>query len=410
MHKFNAKYLIMKTVLSSTILAAPFREEVKVQERQIPTYVYASVFASLCIAVGLIWDISWHMTVGRDGLFSPPHIAIYLGAVIAGVFSGIKVLKTSFWGSPEEKASSIHFWKVFYGSFGAMFCIWGAFAMLTSAPFDDWWHNTYGLDVKILSPPHALLAMGMVMIQFGALVSVTSLQNRLSSQATEKTSSHLQWMYAMSAGFLLVMVFVIISEYFFLMRQHDILAYQIAAGVFPLLMVAVAYAAPYNWAATKMAVAYTLLLAAMVWILPLFPAEPKLSPIRNFVTVMQPYEFPLMLIAPALVIDFFLMKFGQINKWALAALLGLGFVLVFLPVQWYFAEFLTTEAARGWFFGRFSWTYASDPDFPYRYTFHPRFISTGIDLIKGAGIAVIIGLFSSRIALSWGNWMKRIKR
>ena len=30
--------------------------------------------------------------------------------------------------------------------------------MLTSAPFDNWWHDAYGLDVKIISPPHMFLA------------------------------------------------------------------------------------------------------------------------------------------------------------------------------------------------------------------------------------------------------------
>ena len=38
---------------------------------------------------------------------------------------------------------------------------WGGIAMLTSAPFDNWWHAAYGLDVKIVSPPHALLILGM---------------------------------------------------------------------------------------------------------------------------------------------------------------------------------------------------------------------------------------------------------
>ena len=33
--------------------------------------------------------------------------------------------------------------------------------MLTSAPFDNWWHNAYGLDVKIVSPPHTLLILGI---------------------------------------------------------------------------------------------------------------------------------------------------------------------------------------------------------------------------------------------------------
>ena len=50
--------------------------------------------------------------------------------------------------------------------------------MLTSAPFDDWWHNTYGLDVKILSPPHAVLAAGIGAIQIGAMLMVVAWQNR----------------------------------------------------------------------------------------------------------------------------------------------------------------------------------------------------------------------------------------
>ena len=48
----------------------------------------------------------------------------------------------------------VRFWG-FRAPLGAWVAIWGAFAMLTSAPFDDWWHNAYGLDVKVLSPPHS---------------------------------------------------------------------------------------------------------------------------------------------------------------------------------------------------------------------------------------------------------------
>jgi hypothetical protein len=47
---------------------------------------------------------------------------------------------------------------------GGWVCIWGALAMLTSAPFDDWWHNAYGLDVKIVSPPH-MIWRGMIAIE-----------------------------------------------------------------------------------------------------------------------------------------------------------------------------------------------------------------------------------------------------
>jgi hypothetical protein len=376
----------------------------------IPVYVYASVFASLCIAVGLLWDISWHMSIGRDGLFSPPHIAIYLGAVIAGVFSGIKVLKTSFWGNQKEKDATIRFWHFFNGSLGALFCIWGAFAMLTSAPFDDWWHNTYGLDVKILSPPHAVLALGIIMIQFGAMISVISVQNKASNDLDRKTRTHLQWMYAMSSGFLLVMVYTIVSEYFYLNLLHGERAYRIAGLVFPIFLVAVSYASPYRFGATKMAVAYSLLMAAMVWVLPLFPAEPMLSPVLNHITRFQPFHFPILLVIPALLIDLLIQRGKERNKWILAGLIALIFVGSFVPAQWYFAEFLTTEAGRGWFFGRFSLPYFVDPNYPYRYAFHPYQVSQGMELVQGLGIALVLAFLSSRVGLSWGKWMSQVKR
>ena len=396
--------------LSAVLTEEKVSEKAKETVRLIPVYVYASVFASLCIVIGLIWDISWHMSVGRDGLFSPPHIAIYVGAVIAGVFSGIKVLKTSFWGTSEEKSQSIRFWGIFHGSLGAMFCIWGAFAMLTSAPFDDWWHNTYGLDVQILSPPHVLLGLGMIMIQFGAMISVTALQNKLKDAVTPKAHMHLQWMYALTAGILLTMVYVLVSQFFWTFRMHGVLMYQIAALAFPLFMVSVAYAAPYKWACTKMAAAYTFIMAAMVWILPLFPAEPLLSPIYNFITHLQPYHFPILLIVPAIGIDVVLMKFKEKNKWLLSLILALVFLTLFVPAQWYFAEFLQTEAARGWVFGRSSWAYMTPPDSPLRYNFHPDYVDTGWSLIKGLLIALPIAVIMSRIGLSWGNWMKQVKR
>lgn len=395
---------------SDTLVYSHSMEEIETKTKVIPTYIYASVFASFCIATGLLWDISWHMTVGRDGLLSPPHMVIYLGAVISGVFSGVKVLKNSFWASKEEKAENIKFWGIFHGSLGAMFCIWGAFAMLTSAPFDDWWHNTYGLDVKILSPPHALLGLGMIMIQFGAMISVISTQNRMKSKMDDQTKTHLQWLFALSSGFLLVMVYTLTSEYFNPNSMHQVFPYQVAAIVFPLFIVSVAFASPFKFAATKMAVIYMLTMAGMVWLLPLFSAEPLLSPVLNHVDRFQPYHFPMLLVIPALAVDFVMMKFRDKNKWILAAMLAVAFLIFFIPTQWYFSEFLLTEQARGWVFGRFSLPYFVNPDGNYRYLFYPGSVDSIFNMGIGLLYALVIGILSSRIALAWGNWMSQVKR
>ena len=127
------------------------------QARSISWYSRIVMLGATSIVVGILWDISWHRTIGRDTFWNPAHVAIYLGGLLGGLTAGGLVIRTTFFGTEAEKTSSVRLWG-FRGPLGAWVSIWGSFAMLTSAPFDDWWHNAYGLDVKILSPPHTVLA------------------------------------------------------------------------------------------------------------------------------------------------------------------------------------------------------------------------------------------------------------
>ena len=83
------------------------------------------------------------------------------------------------------------FWG-FRGPLGAWVCIWGAIAMIASGPFDDWWHNAYGLDVEILSPPHAVLAAGILAIQIGAMLMILARQNN-AGERRPHTAAALRW-------------------------------------------------------------------------------------------------------------------------------------------------------------------------------------------------------------------------
>jgi hypothetical protein len=401
--------------LPSTV-AAPARSQTAWSLLGIPLYVYATVFSSLSIIVGLIWDISWHTSIGRDGLLSPPHLAIYLGAVVSGVFSGYQVLKTTFAGTLEEKGQSVRFWGLFYSSLGALFCIWGAFAMLTSAPFDDWWHNTYGLDVQILSPPHTVLALGMMMVQFGAMVGALALQNRqekpsgMNAEAIRRRDSRAKVLFVVAAGLLLVSLYTISSEYLERWMMHHSLFYQIASGLFLLYLVAVARSSKLKWAATGTAGVYMLLMAALVWILPLFHAEPKLGPILNHFDRYQPFHFPLLLIFPALAIDWLMNRPTKRNDWVLAGMLAVAFLLVFLAVQWPMGDFLMSSYARNWFFGTESWYFGADPAWKYRFQFAPWNIQPTADLLQGLFISLLVGYASARVGLYWGKWMSKVQR
>jgi hypothetical protein len=80
----------------------------------------------------------------------------------------------------------VRFWRFFQAPLGAWVCIWGTIMMITSAPFDNWWHNAYGLDVKIISPPHIILALGLLDITHGAHDN-THARNKKSKGSERKT-------------------------------------------------------------------------------------------------------------------------------------------------------------------------------------------------------------------------------
>src|SRR6201994_3780937 len=197
----------------------------------VPLSIYAVSLASLLTIVGILWDISWHRSIGRDKFLSPPHILVYLGAIFAGLFSGIQVVYNSFFRKEAAKAADVRVWGIFYSPLGSLFCIWGAIAMLTSAPFDDWWHNAYGLDVKILSPPHTLLPMGVILFQFGACVSINKYLNTGVGSRTI-----LQTLFVIGACSLLCMVYTLFTD-FLHVRGERSGSFYIIAAVTSLLLV-----------------------------------------------------------------------------------------------------------------------------------------------------------------------------
>src|SRR5215510_10576247 len=72
--------------------------------------IYAVLFASTSVILGVIWDISWHRSIGRDTFWTPAHLAIYLGGVVAGLTCAWLALRTTFAGSASDRAAAVRFW------------------------------------------------------------------------------------------------------------------------------------------------------------------------------------------------------------------------------------------------------------------------------------------------------------
>ena len=384
--------------------AMPVKSRAATGNTVLPVYLYAVSLASLFTIIGVLWDISWHQSIGRDKFLSPPHILIYLGAIFAGLFSGIQVLWNSFYRKEVSKSTDIKVWGVFYSSLGALFCIWGAIAMLTSAPFDDWWHSAYGLDVVILSPPHTLLAMGMIFLQFGACVSISKYLNM------QGEGAGLRLLFIIGASSLLCMIYTLVSDYVRMGLMRDPLFYGIASVAALLFLPAFGRALRVKWGMTAVALGYFLIIAIRNWIFQLFPAEPKLGPILTHTTHFQPGPFPLLIVVPAIAMDL-IMQRSMIGDWVKALLLSVVFIGLLLAVQYPFSGFLLeSPGARNWFFGSDAWYFANSPDAPYRHKFWPGNIASFYDMLKGLLIAAGAGLLCARISLRWGNWLQSIQR
>jgi len=387
----------------------PHRRDVS--RAAIPWPVGAVLVAASLIVVGVIWDISWHMSIGRDTLFSPPHLATYAAAAIVGVTCGWLALHTTFRGTAEERARTVGFWG-FRAPLGAWICVWGAIAMLTSAPFDDWWHNAYGLDVKILSPPHVLLAFGMYAIVVGALVMTLAAR---SAADDPRARRRLDVAFLFALGLMLTMVSVITAEHSERARQHGSRFYVVSAIAYPVLLAAAARASTLRWPATSVALVYTLARLLQGWMLPLFPAEPRLGPIFHPLTQMAAMEFPLLLVVPAVAFDLIVRRSGEpasrLRELLLAATLGVVFVALFVAVQWPFASFLHTPAARNWFFfADRNFVFWGRPTSPYRrYQFYDLGESP-LQMVRGFAWAVAFAGVSAWVGLSRGRWMRSVRR
>ncbi len=371
--------------------------------RVVPWHLLAVAFASTSIIVGGMWDISWHRSIGRDSFWTPAHMAIYLGGIVAGLTCGWLVLRATFAGDAQARGAGVSFWG-FRGPLGAWVCIWGAFAMLVSAPFDDWWHNAYGLDVEILSPPHLVLSAGIFGIGLGAMLMALARQNNAGG-----SDRLLQRLFVYTGGLLVLMLATLFTERIMLPNdQHAPAFFFVSAAIFPILLVAIARGSASRWGATGAAGVYMGVTLLMIWILQLFPAQPMLAPIMRQIDRMIPPSFPLLLVLPALVVDFTLNRLsadaGRLRTWLVAVGAGVAAIAVLGVVQWFFAAFMLTEHARNFFFAGDLWDYYIPPG-DFQYEFWGRPLAAG-----DAGWVALIAATSSLAGLWWGNWMARVRR
>jgi hypothetical protein len=379
--------------------------------KNVPWYVWFGALAVTSASIGGAWDVSWHRSIGRDTFWTPAHLAIQACGVMAAIICGYLMLVNTFGHSTKLKAASVNVLG-FRAPLGAFIAAWGGIAMITSAPFDNWWHAAYGLDVKIVSPPHTLLILGMRAVSVGILFLILAVMNRAAgdeTQSGEHTFKALQRLFLYVGGLIVSGQMFFLMEYTWDVQLHSVIAYIAMAIALPLVFAILSQASRYQWAATTGASVYMIFAIAEILIFPLFPAQPKLGPVFNPVTHLVPAKFPILIIVPALALDLLWQRTRDWKPWKVALVSGFLFIAVLTIVEWPFANFLLSKASENRFFGTIYFDYNSRPTGPDRMR---RFLDPtyGAVLTWGLLRAAIYASISAWIGLSFGRWMRSLQR
>jgi hypothetical protein len=400
----------------------------------IPWYLWSLVLAVCLVTLGGQVDVSWHRSIGRDSFWTPPHTMVYACGVISGFTCAWLILATTFGTRPDLRENSVNLFGL-RAPLGAFLTAWGGLTMLYSAPVDNWWHNAYGLDVRVASPPHILLLSGTAGVGLGALLLAVAHMNRtlglsfpsaaglsfrsaaglsFRSAAEESAfrpgaSTSYQRLFLFVGALAVIHLMGYSMGYTFDTRLHQWKPYFVMSTGVPFALAALATASRRRWTATIIAAIYTAFMLVLVWGLPLLPATPRLGPVYQNVAHMVPPKFPILLFVPAFALDLIWQHLPHLNRWLSAILSGIAWVALLVAAEWPFASFLMSPLAGNRFFGTRWIDFGTPPDNPdaLRIFEAPQH---GLQLFAGLLAAVIVAIAAIRLGEISGRWMRHIYR
>jgi hypothetical protein len=217
------------------------------------------------------------------------------------------------------------------------------------------------------------------------------------------------WLLIVAGAVLLMDRAIMLTEYSGKNQMHGGLFYRASMLAYPMALVMMARASRLKWAATLTAVIFMGIMLALMWIIQLFPATPKLGPIYQPITHMVGMAFPVLILAPAIGVDLVMQRM-RVRPLLLAPLLSIVFFALFIGAQWPFASFLMTSAARNWFFNAENFVYWMSPS---GVEWSRNWVQpAAADSPLGAQLAfaVFLGTLSSYVGLWFGEWMTKVRR
>jgi len=195
------------------------------------------------------WDDSWHTDKGRDEFAIPPHLLLYSGVLLAA-------LAVAAWGllAWRRAGFGVQGLRVVLATPALLLAGIGGAATLASGPVDAAWHEAYGRDAVLWSPPHLSAVMGTLALSVGVLAGLRDAPGPLGRTAR-----------LLAAAGVIATLQVPVLEYDSDVPQFAVLWFLPVAALGVVVAVALLDdLLPGRWEAASAAVLYTVLRAATV--------------------------------------------------------------------------------------------------------------------------------------------------
>jgi hypothetical protein len=147
----------------------------KTKSSNISLLIYFLISVGVALQIGgANWDIVWHGSKDVESFLTPPHAVIYTGVAlsIGSIIFRLLFFSTKSIIENNRRKSIFNVLKIKPKlPFPLKISIIGAILQLTAGPTDFWWHTKFGFD-GLLSPPHSILAIGMLLVSLGGLIGI----------------------------------------------------------------------------------------------------------------------------------------------------------------------------------------------------------------------------------------------
>lgn len=362
--------------------------------KRIPWPSVAALISCTSMLIGWHWDISWHRSIGRDTPLTLPHLAIYLALIIAFTYNAWIVLSYTFGAGRDRPAIKV---LGFRAPSACFLTLWSILVMFAGILFDLWWHDSYGLDVGVFSPPHYVLSFSLAFVYLGQFAYVVLARNVDESRAGFFIALGIWGLYL---GHQLILD----PSY----GTNAVLTkdYMVSSAVvLPISFVVVQRVLNWRWAPVASAAIYTVIVIVLMQVFQLFPAEPAMGPVYHRIPNFLPPMFPLFLVIPAFILGEIAWRFRERSRWLVSLILGPLFVVSFLATNFAWAWLIDGPLGQNRLIGGM---------YPGAVFYEgllevTRVSGTRIDWIMGL-VACVIAPLSCLAGYVVGDWFKELRR